>query len=146
MKQIELTQGKYALVDPEDCEHLIKFKWKFDNTVGYACRTLYPKGKEYMHKVILPTTTKGLEVDHINRNKLDNRRENLRLVNRIENMRNTGLKINNKSGCKGVWFWEKRNKWTAFIFVNYKKIHLGIFDKIEQAIEARKKGEEFYWI
>src|SRR3990167_455177 len=145
MKQIKLTKGKFALVDDDMFEYLNQFRWKFDKSVGYACRTLYPKGKEYMHRII-NNTPKGKQTDHINRNKLDNRKENLREATPILNLRNTGLRNTNKSGYKGIWFWKERNKWQAYIRADYKQIHLGLFKDIKDAIEARKQGEELYWI
>jgi len=143
MKKIKLTQGKYALVDNENFEWLNQWKWKFDST-GYAAKTVYPKGKVYMHQVINETVD-GFVTDHINRNKLDNRRENLRTVTYTENLRNTGLRNTNTSGYKGIYWWRKRNKWQVSINVNYLKIHLGLFKDIGDAIKARKHGEELYW-
>lgn len=145
MKKINLTQGKFALVDNEDFEYLNQFKWKFDATTGYSCRTLYPKGKEYMHRII-NKTPRNMQTDHINRNKLDNRRENLRTVTAKLNVRNTGLFKTNKTGHKGIWFWETREKWQVYIWNNNKKVYLGIFNTLSEAIIARKDGERKYWI
>lgn len=143
MRRIKLTQGKFALVDNEDFVLLNQFHWKFDKSTGYACRTLYPKGKEYMHRVIHPTI-KPLQVDHINRNKLDNRRTNLRGVSPKVNLNNTSLRVTNKSGYKGVWFWKERQKWSSYIWLNYKKIHLGLFTNLNEAINARQIAERKY--
>lgn len=145
MKAIELTQGKFALVDDEDFEYLNQFKWKYDSSIGYACRTLYPKGKEYIHKVIHPTIGE-FQTDHINRNKLDNRKSNLRTVTLIENLRNVGITKNNTSGFKGVSLRKDRNMWEAYLWKNYKKISFGLFRNLQDVILARKQGEEVYWI
>lgn len=145
MQQIELTQGKFAIVDDEDFKYLNQKRWKFDASTGYACRTLHPKGKEYMHRII-NNTPKNMQTDHINRNKLDNRKSNLRTASSTLNARNTGLFKNNKSGYKGIWFWEIREKWQAYIWSNNKKVYLGIFDTLAEAIIARKDGERKYWI
>jgi len=82
------------------------------------------------------------EIDHINRVKTDNRIENLRCVSHSENMFNTHLRPDNKSGHKGVY--KMKNKWGAQIRVQGKAINLGIFDDIESAVIARKQGEEKY--
>ena len=110
-RNIYLTRGYVALVSPEDFEALSKFKWCFDGL--YAQRGLSKiKGKQRklrMHRVILPG---AVEIDHINGNKLDNRRVNLRAVGKSENTLNRGKlgwkKITSKymgvsKGRDGVW-------------------------------------------
>ena len=81
------------------------------------------------------------EVDHINRNRSDNRIKNLREATRTENTRNKTIQLNNKSGFCGVRFHKKDKKWTASIGVHRKLIHLGNFTDIEDAIVARKSAE-----
>ena len=144
MKKIKLTQSKFALVD-DDFEWLNQWKWKFDSTTGYACRTLYPKGKVYMHTLINETIG-DLQTDHINRDKLDNRQSNLRTVTSTENSRNTEISVINTSGYKGVSFNKGRSLWEAYIHNNYKKINLGLFKDIDKAILARQRAESIYWI
>ena len=85
------------------------------------------------------------EIDHINRNKQDNRIENLRAVDRSLNLRNTGVKKNNTSGVKGVVFHKRDKKWYATIGIDSKKKHIGSFNTIKQASEARKNAESVYW-
>ncbi len=80
------------------------------------------------------------EIDHINIVKHDNRIINLRLVTRSQNIQNIGLQSNNSSGFKGVSWWA--NRWHAQITVNLKKIHLGAFINLDDAIAARKQAEE----
>jgi hypothetical protein len=80
------------------------------------------------------------EIDHINHNRSDNRWENLRDVSSLINGRNMTKKRTNISGHTGV-FWHKDNKrWCAQITTNGKAKHLGVFDKIEDAIKAREKA------
>jgi len=81
-------------------------------------------------------------VDHINRNKSDNRVSNLREVSRSCNLRNTGNPKNNTSGVKGVYFLKKENKWAAKIPLNKKMRSLGIYKSKEEAICARLAGEQ----
>lgn len=85
------------------------------------------------------------QIDHINRNRLDNRICNLRDVTNKQNMQNAGKYSNNASGHTGV-YWNKRDsKWQAKIKHNRKNISLGYFDKLEDAVAARKAAEKLYW-
>lgn len=94
-----------------------------------------------MHKVL------GMfNPDHINRNPLDNRRENLdNSASKQIQMQNRGLQKNNTSGCKGVSWNIQSKKWRARITVNYKEISLGLFDKKDNAIIARLIAEKKYF-
>ena len=85
----------------------------------------------------LTDTSHNNQIDHININKLDNRIENLRVVNHSQNSRNQNKKENCSSKYKGVC-WDK-NKWKARISINYKLKHLGLFDNEEEAHLAYKK-------
>src|SRR3990167_3498600 len=135
MKKIKLKQGNYTIVDNEDFEYLNQWKWYFYN--GYAIRRY--KKTIRMHR-LLNNTPLGFFTDHINRNKLDNRKSNLRTVTKSQNGFNTNLSRNNKSGYKGI-YWEKfTNKWRAEIKINYKKIGLGRFLNLKDAILARKEA------
>lgn len=82
-------------------------------------------------------------IDHINRIPDDNRIENLRLASAALNNFNRNVMRNNTSGYVGVR--KHKNKWKSSISFERKNVYLGIFDTIEEAIEARKKGEELYW-
>ena len=75
----------------------------------------------------------GLQIDHINRDRSDNRLCNLRLVTHMENGHNQKLRATNTSGYTGVSWCRQHNKWRAEIKVNYKRIHLGYFDIPEEA-------------
>ncbi len=77
------------------------------------------------------------DIDHINCNKLDNRFANLRVANRSQNMMNTQLRVNNKSGFKGVSFDKRSKKWEAYTKLNYKKISFGYFKTAEEANAVR---------
>ena len=84
-------------------------------------------------------------IDHIDRNKLNNRKNNLRVTNDYGNARNTSLAKNNTSGIIGVSFVSDRNKWVAQITVNYQNISLGRYINKEDAIVARLKAEKEYF-
>jgi hypothetical protein len=135
MKEMLLTKGKVALVDDEDYKFLIQWKWNFSST-GYAARNggTYKKRKNIkMHRLIMRATS-GMEVDHINGNRLDNRRCNLRICTRSQNHCNVGLSSRNTSGFKGIVFDYKT--WNAKITKNGKRIHLGCFKNKEDAARA----------
>ncbi|MMZ67947.1 hypothetical protein D1872_305870 [compost metagenome] len=100
MREIPLTQGKVAIIDDEDFEKVSAYKWCYSSTIGYAVSRKVVNGKRQpvlMHRLILDAPP-GLVTDHINHDKLDNRKANLRLCTRHENNRNMPLRSNNKSG------------------------------------------------
>jgi len=85
---------------------------------------------------------KSLQIDHINNDSTDNRLVNLRLVTGSENVKNKRKYKNNKSGHTGVL--QRGNRWVATITCNRKKIHIGMYDTIDEAVEARlEKQKEF---
>lgn len=81
------------------------------------------------------------EIDHINHNTLDNRICNLRVVSHLFNMQNSSMDKRNKSGCNGVNWHKKSQKWRAYIRINWKHTHLGTFIDLQDAINARKTAE-----
>lgn len=136
MKHIELSQGKYAIIDNEDFEWLSQWKWYFIPQ-GYAFRS--QSGKTiYMHRKILNTPKEKL-TDHINRNKLDNRKVNLRIATRSQNAVNVKLFLTNTSGYRGVWWERRRNKWIAEIKYQGKKYYLGEYLNKLDAIKIRRQ-------
>jgi hypothetical protein len=155
MKQIYLSGklgiGKFALVDDNMHEFLNQWKWHY-GCGGYAIRNVYIKGSGrkhqkgffvYMHRMVNKTPD-GLVTDHINRDKLDNRRENLRTCTDIQNRYNRGKYSNNTSGVLGVTWDKARNKWQAQIRVKNKNIHLGRYVSLQGATLARRWGEKLY--
>ena len=88
---------------------------------------------------------KGMSVDHINGNKLDNRKSNLRICTHAENLRNLKKAKNNTSGFKGVSWYSKSKKWRAVITFGGKYHHLGLFVKKQDAIDAyNQKAKEYF--
>jgi len=92
------------------------------------------------HRIVMHAKPKQC-VDHINKNRADNRKENLRLCERSENDRNRSLYRSNTSGVAGVYFDRQRKKWAASITYDRKKLYLGRFDQKEEAIFARLAKE-----
>lgn len=133
MKEILLSQGKVAFVDDEDFEYLNQWKWSF--TYSGALRFDKMHGGIYMHRLIM-NTPDGMETDHINHNRLDNRRENLRICTTAENQHNSLIPFDNTSGYKGVCWEKKRKKWSARISMGTYRKNLGRFSNKEDAGRA----------
>ena len=111
---------------------------------GYVATKI--KGKHYcVHKLIWLWHYGNMPacLDHINRNTLDNRIENLRIASASENMMNRKTFKNSASGCRGVSWHKKHSKWWAYVDVNKNRRSLGYFDDLELAdlvaTEARAK-------
>ena len=137
MKEILCTYGGIALVDDEDYHKVCNLNW--NDYAGYPRTFKRVNGgkltSETMHRIIL-IPKEGFVIDHINGNKLDNRKENLRYCLHCENTRNSKINSRNKTGYKGV-IWHKRDKkFQANIRINGKRIHLGYFIKAEDAARA----------
>jgi len=146
MKNIKLTQGKYALVSDEDYECLNQFHWSVDGN-GYPQKAIKTK-KGWrpirMHRYLLKLKKKE-HCDHINHNKLDNQRVNLRKCTQKENNRNLPMMITNTSGFRGVWWDKFKNKWHSNISVNNKTIHLGRFKNIKDAAKIYNQAALKYF-
>ncbi len=112
------------------------------NNRGYA--HLCPKP---IHRV-LANAVRGMDVDHINGDKLDNRAVNLRVVTHRANCQNrTKLNRNNTSGVTGVYWRARINSWQVYVAVDGRERHLGYFKNKDAAIAKRKAAEhEFYGI
>lgn len=129
----------HALVDDEDYERLSKHTWRL-HSKGYATRSSSTNSKEtrlMMHREVV--NAGELQIDHIDRNKLNNQKENLRIATNGLNQRNKGLQKNNTSGTTGV-IWDKgKKRWRAVVKIDSKNNYLGNYVKIEDAVEAITK-------
>jgi hypothetical protein len=138
-------RGHQAIVDPEDYEMLNQYKWSL-SPYGYACRNQREKGKYVahiaMHRVIM-NAPEGVHVDHINGDRLDNRKVNLRLATHQENLRNRGKTKRNGSGFKGVI--AERGKWRAEIKKEKVNVFLGYYyHPLEAAMVFNKAAAEYH--
>ena len=129
------------LFDKEDYNKIKDFAWHISSEGYILTRDRDTHKIIKLHQLIMG----GKYIDHINRDKSDNRKSNLRFSNDLLNSHNRSTPSNNKSGCMGVSFHTKSNKWRATITVNHKHIELGEFKNIEDAIEARNIAELKYF-
>lgn len=124
-----------ALIDIDDIDRCKKYKWRAFHTklkIPYSVATI--NGKQVLlHQFIMGNYDRGLCIDHINRNPLDNRKQNLRIVTHSENMLNRECCINDDAG---VMFYH--NKWRVDLKRNNNRYYLGSYDTKEEAIVVRR--------
>jgi len=149
MKNKVINKGKYSIIELKNSKNIIvgnvfvdnddkevfNHSWYLNNS-GYAITRINKNKQILMHRMVFGDKN-NLDIDHINRNKLDNRKENLRFVNRSQNMMNTD--------AKGYYWCKNKKKWAAYIHINYKSIALGRYKTEEQAKKAREIAEIKYF-
>jgi AP2 domain/HNH endonuclease len=148
-KIIPLTKGFVTIVDEDDYDYLIQWKWTYNQ--GYALRGqkkkeyLYKRKTIMMHRIIM-NAPEDKEVDHKNLNGLDNRKQNLRIATYAQNKYNA-LKRNQKTSSKykGVSWKIDKNKWEVYIKLSGKKVHIGYFNNEIDAAKAYNKAAEKYY-
>lgn len=138
---IKLSRGKWTVILEDDYASLRGFRWWCTKN-GYAFCSL-PNGKNVGMHTMIVNAAAGLEPDHRNGDRLDNRRSNLRSATPTQNQQNRGIDKRNTSGCRGVCP-AKRGRWRARIVVNGQEIALGEFREKEAAFAARIKAEQQY--
>jgi len=144
MIEIPLTQGKVAIVDDEDLDLVDGYNWvaAYDKGRWYAQAWRNSASNWRMHRLIMQADSSH-EIDHINGDGLDNRRENLRFVSRAENTQNAKKRENTSSQYKGVSKSGKR--WRAYIRVNGKLYSLGSYKtELEAAMSYDYAAKEHY--
>jgi len=147
--RIQLSNGSFVLVDAEDYEFLNQWKWKEHSGTAQRNKHIatigdWKDGKRkdvcvLMHRVIMDAP-EGMDVDHINGNRLDNRRANLRVCSHAQNRANSKTPVTNKSGYKGVSWCKRDSRWIAFITSNGKSKNLGRFLDIVEAAKAYNRA------
>ena len=143
MREIKITRGFVTIVDDEDYDRLSKYHWCYHGG-GDAARGYHENGKvhiEKMHQAIMGIAPEGYMIDHINGDKLDNRRCNLRFVTHQQNIFNSKPKITVKgkrcrSRFKGVTWRGDRGKWRSCITIDRKRHYIGLYDTEEEAAIA----------
>jgi len=151
-RRIRLSQGRYAIVDPDDYARLSEHRWHAAKHTRsfYAMRTQW-SGKLrrtvtiMMHREIMHAP-EGMVIDHINHNGLDNRKANLRLATLADNARNARYpKINTSSKYRGVWYNPKKKRWRATIGINNKRKQVGYFRNEINAARAYDEAAKKYY-
>ncbi len=138
MKIVTTTKGFEVKVDDEDFEKVSKFKWHLHNR-GYAQNR---HGPGLMHRFIMNAKRED-EVDHINGDRLDNQKQNLRCCSHQSNMFNSSKHKNGTtSKFKGVYLQKGRRNYGAAIKVNYRTVYLGSFNNETDATKAYDKSAE----
>lgn len=138
-----MRTNKEFIFDLEEYEKVKKYDWILNS--GYVQTK---SSGIRLHNLIMnfePDDNIDLEVDHINRIPTDNKKENLRICTHEENIRNVGIRKNNKSGIIGVHFDTYKNKWVAHIKYNYKNITLKSSKNKDDCIIARLLAEKKYF-
>lgn len=139
------ANGESFSFDLEDYDRIKDFYW--ENNHGYAVAKKYHNDKTeyvYMHRLLIGAQS-GYVVDHIDRNRTNNIKNNLRITNNSGNARNASIAKNNTSGFTGVTYDNSRNKWVAQITVDYKNKVIGRYIDREDAIKARLEAEARYY-
>lgn len=141
-KSIKLTQGRFAILDDYWFSELSKYKWyiyRKKNGKCYAFRLERLPNKKsktvLMHRVIM-NAQKGVIIDHIDGDGLNNHPNNLRIATNSQNLMNRGKTSKNTSGFKGVHWNKGHGKWQAQINVGGKHKSVGFFTTKELAYEA----------
>ena len=147
MKEIKLTRGQVTLVDDEDFEYLNQFNFhaKPGQNTYYAICKIKANGKylnKRLHRLIM-NPPDNMEVDHIDRDGLNNQKSNLRICTHQQNQMNCLKQKNTTSKYKGVHFNGKN--YHSYIKINQKRIHIGYYDReIDAAKAYDKKAKELY--
>jgi hypothetical protein len=130
----QTIRGEEFQVDEEDYERFVKgHRFRLIRN-GYVAYLTNKDGcaNKLLHRIIMGVPP-GEFIDHINRDRLDNRRENLRTATLNENQRNKGRYQSNTSGFKGVHWCKSKQKWVARVQIDNKRIHLGDYKHLTKA-------------
>lgn len=144
-REIPLSKGKVALVDDNDFAWLSQWKWSF-HSGGYAYRLISENGRRkavHMHRLII-NAPDGMDVDHVDGDGLNNRRSNLRIATRSENLRNRRTRAPS-SGYKGVALHRQSGLYRSVIYLDTKQITLGYFrNATDAALAYDAKARELF--
>jgi hypothetical protein len=156
MREIELTQGKMAIVDDEDFEWLNSMTWcaarkTTPNAVRFVSQTsIWDRENERsinisMHQMIMGRPLHGLVIDHVNGDPLDNRRANLRYATLADNVRNRKKYKATASRFKGIYWEPERQCWRAAVWIGGKQKRLGRFKEERDAAAAYNEGAKLHY-
>ena len=133
-----ITPSGRSVISACDIAFAKRFSWAIDSQGYLGCHS----GR--FHRLLL-SPAQGFYVDHINRDNLDNRRENLRIVRPAVNVRNCKTHATNTSGHRGVSWDRHSRRWFSYIGVNNQRVRLGLYADLSDAITARLEAESNLW-
>lgn len=141
------SKGEKFYFDLEDYEKIKDYCWHIHKDGYVTARDCDSKKNIRMHKLIMGCLNCRTPIDHKHgeHTKNDNRKENLRICTSSQNGMNRRLFPNNTSGATGVSYNKRDKKWVAYITINRQRCNLGSYQTFEEAVEARKNGEEKYF-
>lgn len=146
---IMLINDNKVIIDIEDIEKIKEHHWYLNGRDKHRYARSKRNGKIILlHRLImnvLNEDTKTMQIDHINGNTLDNRKQNLRIVTPHQNALNKNKIDYGNNRHNGVHYLKRNKKWRAYITYNGKWIHLGVYDTEEEAINARIEAEKKYF-
>lgn len=144
MKYLTLINSKRRIIiDDEDRDICRTYKWRLLKS-KYAVSTILPT--ICIHRLIMRLRKwNNLDIDHINHNTLDNRKQNLRICTRSQNQGHARKLCKTSSTYKGVTWNKSKKKWKVAICINRQKIHLGYFNSEMKAAKAYDKGAKKYF-
>lgn len=141
-----INSKKEFYFDLEDYDLIKNYCWRENNEGYILSRIPDTKSVIFLHSLVMHTNyEKGEEVDHIKHIKNDNRKSELRIVNKSNNQKNQDVRKNNTSGVTGVTYKKDKGLWVARITVNGKRINLGSSIDYDKAVKLRKDAEEKYF-
>lgn len=143
------SKGEEFWFDLDDYDKIKDYYWSYDSN-GYVRAVIKNKKIVKLHRLVMDVENLDIEVDHKthpynNEHKIDNRKSNLRVVTKSQNIMNSSLRSDNSSGCPGVSFHKRDQKWYTSITINQNTIWLGSFINFEDAVKARKNAEIKYF-
>ena len=147
--KIPITKDKKAIIDDEDYTLIKSYKWRLFKSKycnHYYALTTVKQKTIFMHQLIMNfSSNRNKQIDHINHNGLDNRKNNLRICTRQQNFFNSLKRKKGSSQYKGVCYFKPRNTWQARITYNYKTFCLGYFKKeIDAALAYNKTAQDLF--
>lgn len=138
--RVYFVDGNFTVIDTEDAERVLEKKWHTikAGSSWYAATSVPGSTAPLMLHRFLVGTPDGMDTDHINCDKLDNRKCNLRVCTRSQNNVNRPHpRRDNTSGYSGICWSNREKRWRTYITVKGKQIGLGYFKDLDKAIEAR---------
>lgn len=140
--QVSLSGGIICLIDDEDWDRIKNYSWCLHADKQYVGGRVENGKMVLLHRFIMNVSS-DMKIDHINHNTFDNRKENLRICTQAQNMWNAKHRGSN-TGIRGIHFRKKVGNYQVDITSYGKRVYLGVYPTIEEAIIVRKTAEFKY--